>query len=326
MTEETEFGTPVKLPDLGDEKVIAGACLFHHVDDDGVFVAVFDSGEYLGVADIEHIMHLGYVLYQPSETDTPESINDLLEKHKVDERYRERLLKNTAELVAIYKDHKPKVISDEALAKLVDVEELPPVVPTLADPEHRKNAIVFQVAYGSDRGRVVLKHMPLGDETPMGDIGFLYAHGVDLFQPKELSMDTIDHLFDHAGIPLVYRDEFLANNARFLAKHGSAEDYVKVRDEPATIYNLDQKDIPVAIASDVEQAWTAFEQPLYLPALAHDLGDNTIIISESEYGHFEKGVIKRRLHPRHPELFAKYLHLKAKTLPVLEAWLHQEGI
>lgn len=202
---------------------------------------------------------------------------------------------------------------------------LPPVEeqPTLANPEYRKNAYVFERDEGEDKAIMVL-HVDVDAEEFHPEL--LVGNGVRIVQMPDI--EAMHKLLERVSpAAMEYYVDLFSNNERWLNRFGDGtEVIVHEHVGPFTLYNLPQDSIPKTIYSEVEDCWTAFQNIGRLGELADKLNDPTILIRMEEYLSVTRGgLMVVREHPRLEELFLKYLHFKAQFDPCIGRWLRSCG-
>ncbi|MNB92268.1 hypothetical protein D3C75_393680 [compost metagenome] len=202
----------------------------------------------------------------------------------------------------------------------------PPVdeQPTLANPDYRKNAYVFEHVVDGEKNYMVL-HVQIDVEDFHPEL--FVGNGVRIAQVKDVEeMHSLLALAISLEAASHYVDLF-SNNERWLNRFGDGTAVVlREHEGPFTLFNIAQDSIPRMIYSEVEDCWTAFQNVDRLSELAEKLNDSTIIIGVEDYLKVTRaGLMVVREHPRLEELFLKYLQYKAQFDPSIGRWLRSYG-
>ena len=193
----------------------------------------------------------------------------------------------------------------------------------LSDPEHRRNAYLFDRREG-DQVRIVMFHVAVDEEG--FDVEQILGEGYTIV---EASPSTFYGLLESISPEVVrYSAELYENNARWINRFGNGEEVsTRHHEGPFTLFNISQGSIPKAIYADIEECWTAFQNVDRLPELADYLNDPTIIIGVEDYLKVTRGgMMIVREHPRLEELFLKYIKFKALNNPQIDRWIKSFGL
>jgi hypothetical protein len=193
----------------------------------------------------------------------------------------------------------------------------------LSDPEHRRNAYLFDRREG-DQVRVVMFHVAVDEEG--FDVEQILGEGYTIV---EASPSTFYGLLESISPEVVrYSAELYENNARWINRFGNGEEVsTRHHEGPFTLFNISQGSIPKAIYADIEECWTAFQNVDRLPELADCLNDPTIVIGVEDYVKVTRGgMMIVREHPRLEELFLKYIKFKALNNPQIDRWIKSFGL
>lgn len=193
----------------------------------------------------------------------------------------------------------------------------------LSDPEHRRNAYLFDRREG-DQVRIVMFHVAVDEEG--FDVEQILGEGYTIV---EASPSTFYGLLESISPEVVrYSAELYENNARWINRFGNGEEVsTRHHEGPFTLFNISQGSIPKAIYADIEECWTAFQNVDRLPELADYLNDPTIVIGVEDYLKVTRGgMMIVREHPRLEELFLKYIKFKALNNPQIDRWIKSFGL
>lgn len=193
--------------------------------------------------------------------------------------------------------------------------------PSLANPQDRARATLFQQLLGPTAGTVVVSY--IAEDFDRKDVEYIYMHGYDLFKRGTMSDRTVDLLLANAGVPEEYRAELLAQNEATLNAFGTMADHIRTPANSFTLYDISQSDIPAPLAAAVESAWMCLSDRILLPGIAEELNDPTVVVEALEL--VERGPMRTMDHPRHAELFLKLLHKRAESNAMLKHWLMMMG-